>query len=116
MEFVTILASVGSVVGIIGVVIASLMYSNTRVLRDSNGDLRNRVADLEAGRERDQAENAELRGENRLLKQIATGEIDYHAITDLLGQHHTEANEHWETTEALLADILDALKAEGDTA
>lgn len=109
-QWLAILTPIFGVVAAIASALAGITYSVTRTLRDSNIDLRARVKDLETDRERDKAENAELHGENKLLRQIATGEIDWHAVTDLLGAHHEEANQHWTNTEALLNEILDVLR------
>lgn len=86
-----------------------LMRGSLTGLRDSNGDLRNRVGDLEKERAEDRAKLSELEGENRLLQVMVTGKVDWGAISDLLEEHHRQALKQWRA----LDDKLNRMLAKG---
>lgn len=72
-----------------------LMRGTLGNLRASNEDLRKRVSDLEAERERNQLEKAEMRGEiTRLqdhegyLQTMIQGRVEWTAISDQLEEVH----------------------------
>lgn len=97
-----------------------LKIGTERTLRDSNKDLRDRVADLESGRERDRATLAETRAEvdrvsseNALLTSMIQGRVDWTAIGDQLEEHHRQALIWWGKTDEHLSEIAASLK--GDT-
>lgn len=86
--------------------LVGLQIGTVRTLRVSNGDLRDRVADLEKERLEDKAKNLELSGENQLLKAMVTGKVEWIAVTDQLEGHHREALSHWQATESKLDELL----------
>ena len=103
----SLLTAVFGVTTIIAAGLAGLVYGGQRTLRDSNTDLRCRVNDLEKERIEDKAAIAELKTENKALASVVTGEVHWHALTELLSMHHTEARQHWEKERALLRILVD---------
>lgn len=61
-----------------------LMRGTLGNLRSSNEDLRSRVTDLERDRTEDRAKVADLAAENRTLKAMLTGKVEWTAISDQL--------------------------------
>lgn len=114
MDFLDSLSGVLSVVlGITTVVaggLVGLQIGSVRTLRSSNGDLRERVADLEKGRADDRAKNARLTADLDALGRVVTGETHLVALTHQLDDHHTEARTHWLRDETVLEQILEAIK------
>lgn len=67
-----------------------LLFSVTTTLRQSNGDLRDRVSDLEASDVRKDATIKEQAAELVALQKIVTGEVQLTALADVLDMHHRE--------------------------
>lgn len=64
-----------------------LLFSITTTLRSSNGDLRDRVGDLERDLTSEKTENAALRSDLSALQKVVTGEVQLAAILTLLESH-----------------------------
>jgi len=114
-DFLTLLNPVFGVATVIASILAGLSWGTVRNLRETITDLRGRVGDLDAHRnslERDithrEARVQELLAENKLLQQIATGEVHWEALASLLTDHHKEAREHWKAELAALARLTEA--------
>lgn len=107
----TIIVGVLSVTTIIATAGVGLMFGSLRTLRDTSNDLRARVSDLEKERAEDKAENAELAGENKLLKSMMTGKVEWVALTDQLEHHHKQALVWWEKADGRLVAIQTAVEA-----
>ena len=116
-QWAAVLIPILGVTTVIGTVLAALVYGGLRTLRSTNSDLRDRVGDLEKGREADRTTIAEQAThiaqqdtEIEALKSLVTGRVEWVAVSDLLEQHHTEANGHWSTTETYLDRIAAILE------
>jgi hypothetical protein len=72
-----------------------LMRGTLNNLRDSNGDLRARVGDLEKQRSEDHARIAEVESENKLLNAMVTGRVEWVAISDQVEEHHRQSLASW---------------------
>jgi hypothetical protein len=95
-----------NIVGIAGFIIAvgsisgiGLMRDRLSVLKDSNEDLRAR--DNDRGKELAdiRTELAEVQAENRLLKAMVTGRVEWTAISDQLEEHHRQSLAAWKRIE-----------------
>lgn len=109
----------GSIVGVIFPLLTilavggcALLYGVTTTLRQSNGDLRDRVKDLEAENETKDHKITALeeqvsahQGELAALSKVITGEVHLVAITDLLTQHHDEAIKQWASVNGVLLRV-----------
>lgn len=111
-QWLAILTPILTVTTAIAATVAGITYSVTRTLRANNGDLKDRVEILENGiATRDQqiakqaTQIAECGTEIETLKSMVHQRVEWVAVSDLLEQHHTEANQHWETTEGYLERI-----------
>lgn len=89
-----------------------LMRGTVTGLRESNGDLRVRVKDVEEGRAADKIKLAELEGENRLLQAMITGRVDWVAISDLLEEHHRQSLRRWTSIDEKLDRALASRRAD----
>lgn len=85
--------SMGTVVGVIfpllTVIVGGacvLLFSITTTLRASNGDLRDRVDDLEKEQTKDKATIKEQHAELEALKKVVTGEVQLAALGDTSDQ------------------------------
>lgn len=67
-----------------------LLYGVTSTLRTSNGDLRDRVSDLEAAETRNEATIKKQDAEIEALRKVVTGEVQLAALADVLDAHHRE--------------------------
>lgn len=67
-----------------------LLFGITSTLRSSNGDLRDRVADLEASEARNEATITAQASEIAALQKVVTGEVQLAALADVLDAHHRE--------------------------
>jgi hypothetical protein len=92
-----------------------LLFSVTSTLRASNGDLRDRVADLEKEQSIDRATIKTQAGEIKTqaaeivaLQKIVTGEVQLTALTDLLEHHHADTIK----TQARIEKTVDTLLVE----
>lgn len=92
---VDLLTGIFGISALIAAAISGLIWGNTKALRDSNRDLRDRVADLEADRARDRAGLEALTSENKMLKDLVTGEVHWQSISDGIQDHNREAREYW---------------------
>jgi hypothetical protein len=90
-----------------------LMRGTLTTLRSSNDDLRNRVSDLEKDRVEKTAELAEVRSENRTLKAMVTGRVEWTAISDQLEEHHRQSLGAWKRMDANLTKIHRDLNPKG---
>ncbi len=105
-----LLTTIFAVTTILAAAIAGLVWGVVRTLRESNADLRGRVADLESKRAEDHAQIAELRADNAALGRLKTGEAHWTALRETLTQHHKQAQSHWGKEEALLMAVADELR------
>lgn len=115
-----VLTGVFAVTTLVAAAFAGLQIGTTRTLRESNSDLRARVTDLEHGRETDRTEKAEIVGkldtvqaENKLLKSMVQGRVEWAAISDQLGhvaevivKHDQKAEAFWSRAEEHLTDLI----------
>jgi len=85
--------------------LVGLLFGSLRTLRDTAGDLRERVKDLETERTKDKSEKAELHAENSLLKSMVTGKVEWVALTDQLEEHHRQALQWWKLFGERLEEI-----------
>lgn len=108
MDLGALLTAVFSATTVVAATLAALAYGVMRTLRDSNGDLRGRVTDLEKDRADRDAKIAELSGLYVAAKEIATGEVHWHALVDLLSQHQIDAKAHWARELEMLAVLGEA--------
>lgn len=113
----TAILAVLAVTTTITTALVGLQIGTVRTLRESNKDLRDRVADLEKERLEDKGEIvkrdgrlAEKDSEIKLLRAMVTGKVEWIAVTDQLEDHHREAISHWTSTEAQLDQILAKLR------
>lgn len=90
----------------------ALLFGVQTTLRANNGDLKERVAILEAEQVADkktingQAEQiAAHQGELAALSKVITGEVHLVAITDLLSAHHAQAVQQWDSVNTVLVRI-----------
>lgn len=107
MDWQSFLGTAATIVALGSFAGLGLMRGTLSNLRESNTDLRSRVADLEKDRAEDRAELAEVKGENRLLKSMMTGRVEWSAIGDQLEDHHRQALVQW----AGMNDRLDILNS-----
>ena len=115
-----ILTAVLAITTVAAAAFAGLKIGTERTLRDSNSDLRARVADLESGRESDRAKIAEAEAkanealaENRLLTSMVQGRVEWTAISDQLEEHHRQSLDWWGRIDGHLAEIETTLKETG---
>jgi hypothetical protein len=104
---------VGIVFPILTIVVGGacvLLFGVTTTLRASNGDLRARVTDLEAGEGRSQEKIAGQASEIAALQRVVTGEVQLTAIADVLGHHHSQSVAVWTGVEHTLTEILVELR------
>jgi lysophospholipase L1-like esterase len=86
-----------------------LQLGVTKTLRDSNGDLRARVTDLEAS---DQRKDEKIKGqaaEIAALQRVVTGEVQLAAIADVLQHHHEQAVHFWDNANRVLVHTDETL-------
>lgn len=107
----SIVLTVFGVTTVIATAGLGLMFGSLRTLRDTANDLRLRVGDLEKERAEDKAEKAELLTENRLLKTMVTGKVEWVALTDQLEDHHKQAVVWWRQADETMTAILTEVRA-----
>lgn len=118
IQAITFGTVVGVVFPILTIIIGgacALLLSVTTTLRASNGDLRDRVTDLEAEQKIDKSLINSQKADLDALRKIVTGEVQLAAITDLLEHHHQAAVTAWQSVEGKidqLAPSLDTILAE----
>lgn len=90
----------------------ALLFGVQTTLRANNGDLKDRVAILEAEQTADKAKIAAQadqiaahQGELGALSKVITGEVHLVAITDLLSEHHNQAVKEWDAVNTILLRI-----------
>lgn len=105
MDFTNLLTAVFGVAALIGGGLAGLLYGGLRTLRDSNKDLRDRVADLEKDRAEEKTAKAELTTEVRFLRSALAGKPEWIALTDQMEEHHKASLAAW----AMLAEQISEL-------
>lgn len=99
----TLVHSVLAVSTVVAMVLFGLAMGLLTTLRNSNKDLRDRVGDLEKDRDEDEKHIAQLEADNTVLKRIATGEVQWQALSDLLDQHHKESMTAWNEIKAAIS-------------
>lgn len=109
MELQNLLSTALAIVSIATLAGLGLMRGTVSGLREQNGDLKERVAYLEKGRAEDHAHIAENAAENKMLKTMMTGKVEWVALTDQLEEHHRQALAWWLKTGQVLDDIRVAL-------
>lgn len=90
-----ILTTVLTVCTIIACAVTGLTVGTVRTLRDSNSDLRGRVADLESSDRSKTLKITELTADRDAAVRMATGEAHWLALGEHLDLHHAEAREAW---------------------
>lgn len=105
-----IVTGVLTVTTIIATALVGVLFGSLKALRDTAADLRSRVGDLEKERSEDRAANVELDAENRLLKAMVTGKVEWVALTDQLEEHHRQALVWWKKAEGDLQVIATELR------
>lgn len=111
-----ILTGVLAVAAGLAALFAGQKIGTERTLRESNSDLRERVKDLEAERERDKSEKSQIRAEvaevkanNDLLESMIQGRVEWVTISDQMTEltrvlihageqieaHDSKAEEWW---------------------
>lgn len=105
----SIITGVLSVATIIATALVGVLFGSLKTLRDTANDLRARVTDLEKERAEDRAANIELDSENKMLKSMVTGKVEWVALTDQLEEHHRQALGWWKKADGHLAAIPAAL-------
>lgn len=108
MDLGALATLVFSATTVVAATLAALAYGVMRTLRESNGDLRARVTDLEKDRTERDAKIAELKALYDTARQIATGEVQWEALVDLQTQHQKDARAHWAEEIRLLAVLGEA--------
>ena len=95
MEWQNILGIAAFLVAVGSVSTVGLMRDRLSQLRESNGELRDRVGDLEKEREEHKVEMTELRGEVALLREheaylqsVLRGRAEFTAISDQMDDMH----------------------------
>lgn len=104
-----IITGVLTVSTIIATALVGVLFGSLKTLRDTAGDLRNRVTDLEKERAEDKADLAEKDAENRILKTMVTGRVEWVALTDQLEEHHRQALAWWRKADDHIAAIPTAI-------
>ena len=75
-------------------------------LRERVADLTSENVDLKTGRAEDKTRIHDLEA----VVKIATGEVHWQAISDVLEHHHKTAEDHWKTERAALDEIREILR------
>lgn len=75
-------------------------------LREQLTDARAEIEGLKTKRAEDKTKIHDLEA----VVKIATGEVHWQAISDVLEHHHKTAEDHWKTERALLDEIRDILR------
>lgn len=104
-----IVTGVLSVTTIIATALVGVLFGSLKTLRDTAADLRSRVGDLEKERTEDKAAVAEKDAENKLLKSMITGRVEWVALTDQLEEHHRQALTWWKKADEHLSAIPAAI-------
>ena len=105
MDWQNILGAAATMLVLASATGLGLMRGSLGNLRASNDDLRDRVSDLEKDRVEKTAELADVRSENRTLKAMVTGKVEWTAISDQLEEHHRRSLAAWKRTDAILNAI-----------
>lgn len=79
-------------------------------LREQLVDARSQITSLKEERTEDKAVIARQASDIDALRRVVTGEVHWQAISEVLDDHHTSAQEHWRADEELLAKILEAVR------
>lgn len=90
----TVSTALGVIFPLLTVIIGGaciLLFSITTTLRTSNGDLRDRVSDLEAKSVRDEAKITAQASEIVALQKVVTGADQLAYLSTVLDAHHTES-------------------------
>lgn len=105
-----VIVSVSVVVSVAAFALVLLGRETVTNLRATNGDQRDRIVLLEASEMRLEARVAELEAENKLLRTMATGEVEVAAVKELLNSHHEESRAAWAKTAERLDEIRRAIE------
>ena len=104
-----ILTGVLTVTTIIASALVGILFGSLKTLRDTAGDLRNRVTDLEKERTEDKAKIAEEEAKTKILQAMVTGKVEWVALTDQLEEHHRQALVWWAKADGHLQVIPTAV-------
>jgi hypothetical protein len=91
-----------------------MLYGNTKVLRETNGDLRARLGDVEAKLAEETLRHEVTRADLAALGRVVTGEAHWVAIEDQLGTHHKAVTTRLDRIVKLVHEIIDALRKRPD--
>ncbi len=119
---------IGSIFGVIFPLLSvialagcALLFGVQTTLRANNGDLKDRVAILEAEQKVDKetiaAQSKQIsahQGEIETFSKVITGEVHLVAITDLLSEHHAQAVAQWEGINEVLTHIDTTMAGAGE--
>lgn len=112
-ELLTIGGVALTIIALIAAGIAAVQLANVKALRETNGDLRDRVGDLESAWDRSKSDlanekeqHAATRRDLAAVAKVVTGEAHWVALEQQLTAHHDE-------TAAILQQIIDTLRARG---
>lgn len=91
-----------NVLGIAAIIIAVGSISLVGLMRErlanqgaALDEFRDRVGDLERERVSLRSEVSEVQSENKVLKAMVTGKVEWTAISDQLEDHHRQALQQW---------------------
>lgn len=89
-----------------------LLLTITSTLRASNGDLRDRVGDLETSLKDEEATTKVLKADLAALQKVVTGEVQLNAILTLLESHDKITISEHARLEKVLDEIFKIVRSE----
>jgi hypothetical protein len=95
MDWQNILGIAALIVAVGSVSLVGLMRERLANQGASIEEFRGRVGDLERERVTLRADLSEVQSENRVLKAMVTGKVEWTAISDQLEEHHRQAIVQW---------------------
>ncbi len=90
-----------------------LLFSITTTLRSSNGDLRDRVSDLEKALSTEEEKTKTLQSDLSALQKVVTGEVQLNAILTLLETHDKSTVAEHARIEKAVEQVREGLAALG---
>lgn len=107
------LAAIGGILGLAGVAGAALAVllstrqrETTRILREDNGDLRNRMLTLEQSEQECEKRLAVVERENTVLREVVTGAQAIATLTKALADHDREVTVFWQGVQNRLDQVI----------
>lgn len=105
MDIATIISTAFAVVAAVAAGVVAIQYSTVATLRATAEDLRGRVGDLEAERDRLASEVGTLKADRDALGRQMRGDEYWTKVTQELSKHGVDAERHWSSEVALLRDM-----------